>query len=187
MRFLLLFALLSPALAQPLQRNSVVLNVAAQQIVRSESQWQTSWGSFSRDLLNSRLLIISLYQLGGGDSLVQVKWYFIGRDYDKQQLFIYDSGETEGNIARGGIKLTPSSKQLILNREQTTTFGRRTTGQHPWGWAVFVTQKGNPIAETASVPELVKWTQNVLLNEPPPAPKTKRPVKFIPQALGQPK
>ncbi len=152
--------------------------------MRSETQWQTAWGSFSRDLLNSRVLIISLRQLGAGYSNVKVKWYFIGRDYDKELLFIYDSGETDGMIARGGVRLAPASKELVLNREQTTLLGRRTTGQHPWGWAVFITQGETQLAERASVPELVQWTRDALRKEPAPRKVSKRPVAFVPQAMG---
>jgi hypothetical protein len=168
--------------AQPLKRGAVVLNVLAEQVVRSETQWQTSWGDFSKDYINARILVVDLRQLGPGTSGVKVEWFFIGRDYDKDRLFIYDSGDSEGNIARGGIKLVPRSKELVSNRNSYSN--GRLTGKRPWGWAVFVTQNGLALAETASVPELVKWARENRSAEVKSRPSSRSPVPFVPQARG---
>lgn len=158
----------------------MVLRVEAEQIVRTETDWRTSWGSFSKDLINSRVLVISMRKLGDGTGPVNVRWYFIGRDFDKDRLMIYDSGESNGEIALGGIVLAPTSKELVKNTTQRFLHGRRVSGQIPWGWAVFVSQNGNPLAEVASVPELVQWTENELKDAPKPARKSTREVKFVP-------
>lgn len=170
------------SVGHPLQRGAIVLNVAAEQVVRSESQWQTAWGDFSKDYINARVLVIDLRQLGPGNPQVKVEWFFIGRDHDKKHLFIYDSGETTGSIARGGIKLTPSSRELVSNRSSYRN--GRLTGQRPWGWSVFVTQNGRALGETASLPELVKWTQEHRGAARKPSPTSRKPVRFVPQALG---
>lgn len=174
-----LVAITAPALAQPLKPGSVVLRVETEQIVRRETQWSTSWGSFSRDLINARVLVIALRQLGPGQGPVTVRWWFVGRDYDLDVLFIYDSGETTGKIAAGGVKLAPSSRELVLNREQTLLLGRQTSGQHPWGWCVAVSQDGRLLAETASLPELVEWTKKTLQSGQKPPQRSKRKVEFV--------
>jgi hypothetical protein len=186
MRVILLLLLLPLALhAQPLQRNSIVLDVKAEQIVRSETQWSTSWGSFSRDYLNARILVISLKQIGAGDSGVTVRWYYIGRDYTAKKLFIYDAGQAVGEVVPGGVLVVPKSKSLVATREQTIASGRRLTGQHPWGWAVTVHQNGTLLAETASTPEMIDWARAHATEAPEPPKKQKPvPVPFIPQGAG---
>lgn len=177
---ILTIALLAPAAyAQPLKKGSIVLDVRNEQIVRNETAWRTAWGSFSRDCINSRVLEIKLRQLGPGTPSVHVRWYFIGRDYDAERLYIYDSGETSGRIAPGGSTIAPISKELILNRSQTRLRGRRTTGKHPWGWAVFVYQSDRLLAATASVPELVNWTTEEIRENAPPRKSPNRPVQFV--------
>ena len=179
--------------AQPLERNALVLNVGQEQVVHNSTQWQTAWGDFSKECINARVLVIELRRLGEGNALATVKWYFVGRDYDAGKLFIYDSGESTGNIAKGGVKLAATSRDLVQTREQvtqvTTDLVLRTTrthtGQQPLGWAVFVEQDGRAIGEKASVPELVAWTQKELGGEEKPAPvKSKRKAPFVPEALG---
>jgi hypothetical protein len=149
----------TPCFAQPLARGAVVLNVYSEQVIRSETEWKTSWGTFSKNYLNKRLLVINLRKLGPGDSSVTVKWYFIGRTAGPQgKMFIYDFGERTGSIAEGGVLIKPYSKELVFNREQTSSRGSQSSGAKPWGWAVFVEQNGNQLWETASIPELVPWT-----------------------------
>lgn len=179
--------------AQQLERNALVLKVAQEQVVHNSTQWQSAWGDFSKDCINARVLVIDLRRLGDGNSIVTVKWYFIGKDFDQGKLFIYDSGESTGNIAKGGVKLAATSRDLVETREQSTELStdlvlrttRTHTGQQPYGWALFVEQDGRAVGETASLPELVAWTQKKLeAEEAPPPVKSKRKAKFVPQALG---
>ena len=173
-------------IAQPLQRGNVDLRVGYETLIKTESQWATGWGEFSRDYLNTRVLDINLRQIGGGDSTVRVQWYFIGRDYDAKSLYIYDSGEFTGDIARGGVKLLPYSKELIGTREKLLGTNRL-TGSHPWGWCVIISQGNRLIEEKASVPELTKWTldNRDKLSASKPLKKSLS-LRFIPQAVGNP-
>jgi hypothetical protein len=142
----------------------------------------TTWGAFSKDYINTRILEITLNQIGPGDSTVTINWYFIGRDYDAKRLFVYDQGEFTGKINRGGVKLLPYTKELIATREKLFG-GNRLTGSHPWGWCVIVSQNGRPLEEKASIPELIKWTREHL-SDSPPVKREPRNLQFIPQALG---
>lgn len=179
MRFTWLYMLCCSALwAQPLQRGAVVLDVASEQVIRSETSWRTSWGSFSRDYLNKRLLVIRLRQLGPGNPMVTVRWYFIGR-HVKSGMYIYDSGESTGSIAQGGIILKPYSAELVHTRERTILRGNQQDGAQPWGWSVFVTQGNVALWESASVPELVDWTRKRLqAGDKKPARRASSPVVF---------
>lgn len=180
----LLFLFPCVIVAQPLQRGNVDLRVSYSLQIKSETQWLTSWGDFSKDYINTRLLDITLRQIGGGDPTVRVQWYFIGRDYDAKKLFIYDEGEFTGDIARGGVKLLPYSKELIGTRERLLG-SNRLSGSHPWGWCVVISQNTKLLEEKASVPELIKWTlENRDKTPPPSSPRKPLNLKFIPQALG---
>lgn len=172
--------------AQPLQRGNVDLRVRHEAKIETETQWDSSWGTFSKDYLNSRVLDIALRQIGGGDSTVLVQWYFVGRDYDAKKLFIYDSGEFTGDIAQGGVKLLPYSKKLISTRDKMRR-SNQLTGAHPWGWCVVISQKGRLLEEKASVPEMVQWTLENRDKLPSPvSPKRPLNLRFVPQALGKP-
>lgn len=172
-------------LGQPLQRGNVDLRVNYEARIKTETQWANAWGDFSEDYLNSRMLDITLRQIGGGNPAVDVQWYFIGRDHTAGKLYVYDAGEFSGSIARGGVKLLPYSKELVENREKF--FGsNQLSGAHPWGWCVIVSQDGRRLEKKASTPELVQWT---LENRdkalaPPPRNKKRPELHFIPQALG---
>lgn len=142
--------------AQPLRRGSIVLNVSSEQVIRSETQWQTSWGSFSRDFLNSRILIVDIKKIGAGDATVRLEYYFIGKDHDSRSLFVYSSGAVAGYVKAGGVKVIPRSTVLLSNRTNVSG-SNRLSGRVPWGWGVFVTQNGRLLAEQANLPEVLDW------------------------------
>lgn len=183
--FLWIFGLAPLINAQQLRREALVINVGYETLIKSEKQWQTGWGEFSKDYVNARVLDVVLKVLGPFDPRVKIEWFFIGQDYDAKKLFIYDRGETEGTVRPGGIHVLPYSRDLIANREKSAFAknGNQLSGRWPWGWALFVSQNGKRVGDAASLHELVDWTDKHR-EEAPPADKKRSGLPFVPIFAG---
>lgn len=184
MRCLVFLLLTGWAGAQPLQKHSLTVRVDSEQVVANATQWKTEWGAFSKDLINARVLIIDIKQIGTGNGRVRVRWFFVGKDYDRGRLFIYDSGSSIGDVSAAGVKLAPSSRELVQNREKAPRIGASLTGQHPWGWVVVVDQEGRILNEIGSVPEMISWVKDEIAADPAKVRAVStRKVHFISQAI----
>lgn len=188
----------SAAELPPLQKAAINLKVRPEQISNTGSNWKTSWGSFSADYVNKRVLVVNLAKLGDFDPNVVVKWYFIGRNESGQRV-IYDKGERSVLIAPGGSEIAIVSKTITQtrSRENTPSQTRSATavdpygniaavdvtipgktgplvvkGLRPDGWCIYIVQGKRDLYQHASTPELIAWTDKELLRG-----KAKRPSK----------
>ena len=178
----------------PMPRNALLVNVTQKQILANGSNWRTSWGSYSKEYANQRILIVNLKQLGRFDPSVSVAHYFIGRDLSTRKFVVYSQGEQKANVDADGDefvivpkeiqaksereKLPPHSGTVTSGSGRTTetpidgkTMPAKKSGVTPHGWCILVTQGGKTVGETASTPELVKWTKDYLATSKPAPPK----------------
>lgn len=191
-RFILGFALTVAALAAdlpPLPKNALIVSVTQKQITSNGSNWRTSWGSFKKDYANKRVLIVNLKQLGHFDPEVSVSHYFIGRDAATRKFTVYSSGEKKATVGMNGDEVVFVSKDMPAASERenqpprsgTTTSASghtvdiatdgktmpmKKSGVAPHGWCIIVKQGTKVVGESASTPELVKWTKEYLANQP---------------------
>lgn len=164
----------------PLKKEAIVLRVTQENITESGTNWRKSWGGFSRDFGNQRILIVGARILGPFDPRVTLHWCFVGRDATTKNLVTFGDGEKAVVIRNGGSEFVLMSQSVRSNiaRENTprrsgtgTTWTGQTfdveihtpsapikrTGIKPHGWCLFIAQNGRIVAETANVPEMIEW------------------------------
>lgn len=174
----------------PLPKNALIISATQKLITSNGSNWRTSWGSFKKDYANKRVLIVNLKQLGHFDPEVSVSHYFIGRDVATRKFTVYSSGEKKATVGMNGDEVIFVSKDLPATSERdnqpprsgTTTSASghtvdiatdgktmptKKSGVTPHGWCIIVKQGTKIVGESASTPELVKWTKEYLANQPP--------------------
>jgi hypothetical protein len=173
----------------PLPRGALNLQVRQEQITANGSNWRTSWGSFSKDLGNKRVLVVNMKVHGQFDPRILVHWYFVGRDLSTNKLTVYSSGERPAVVGTGGAELLIASSEIRMKserenippREGSISYGNygsvavqyggktmptKKSGVSPYGWTLIVSQNGRIVGETASMPDLVKWTRDYLAAKP---------------------
>jgi hypothetical protein len=169
----------------PLPRGALNLQVRQEQIAANGSNWRTSWGSFSKELGNKRVLVVNMKVQGQFNPRVLMHWYFVGRDLSTKKLTIYSSGERSAVVSAGGAELVIASSEIRLKSERENvppregsislgnygsvavqydgkTMPTKKSGAVPYGWTLIVTQDGRIVGEAASLPDLIKWTKDCL-------------------------